>query len=271
MSSLFNHPMVIHEQWENFTETDHHTWRTLFARQTQLLKNRAADEVITGIEKLIMDPDHIPKFSELNASLQKETGFSILPVTGLIPEDLFFQCLAERYFPSTCFIRKPEQLDYLEEPDIFHDIFGHIPLLANPIFADFMETFGKKGLEAMKLNMLPFAARLYWFTVEFGLIQTSHGLRIYGAGITSSQGESFYSLDSNTPIRIKFNLPRLMKTQYHTDTFQKTYFVIDSFQQLFDAIKQLNWHDVQNTCLFFPDIAQGIMINPEENVENKGE
>lgn len=267
MSSLFNHPMVAHEQWENFTETEHQTWRTLFARQTQLLKDRAAHEVVRGIEKLLIDPHHIPKFSELNASLKKETSFSILPVTGLIPEDLFFQCLAERQFPSTCFIRRPDQLDYLEEPDIFHDIFGHIPLLINPIFADFMEAFGKKGLEAMKLNMLSFAARLYWFTVEFGLIKTAQGLRIYGAGITSSKGESVYSLDSDIPIRIKFNLLRLMKTQYHTDTFQKTYFVIDSFQQLFDAITQLDWKDVQNTCLFFPDIAQGMMINPQENVE----
>jgi phenylalanine-4-hydroxylase len=191
-SLLLNHPMVTQEQWDHFTKTDHHIWKTLFERQSELLKGRAAPEIIQGLEKLEICNDQIPKFSEVNAILQKETGFSIIPVKGFIPEDLFFSFLAERKFPSTGFIRKMHQLDYLEEPDIFHDVFGHVPLLVNPIFADFMELFGQKGLEAMEAGMLELAARLYWFTVEFGLIHSKEGLRIYGAGILSSKGESVY-------------------------------------------------------------------------------
>ena len=269
MSSLLpDHPMVTNEQWENFTEADHKTWNILFTRQSQLLKNRATNEIIEGIKKLAICDWQIPKFSELNTILKNETGFSIISVKGFIPEDLFFRFLSERKFPSTCFIRKSNQLDYLEEPDIFHDVFGHVPLLVNPIFADFMQEFGIKGLQAIECDMLQFAATLYWFTVEFGLIKTNEGLRIYGAGITSSKGESIYSLDSETPVRISFNSNRIMKTQYHIDSFQKTYFVIENFKQLFDTLCNLNWGEIKNTCLFFPDIKQGIVINDKEEVMN---
>jgi phenylalanine-4-hydroxylase len=153
MSTLLkNHPMVTQEHWERFTQTEHTTWGKLFEKQSKLLREGACHEVLEGIHKLGMCHTHIPKFCDLNDLLQKETGFSIVPVTGLIPEDLFFHFLAQRKFPSTCFIRKPSQIDYLEEPDIFHDIFGHIPLLIHPVFADFMEEFGKKGLQAIKLG-----------------------------------------------------------------------------------------------------------------------
>lgn len=263
-SSLFDHNMVTHEKWENFTETDHKTWSLLFERQSKLLKGRAADEIIEGMEKLAICNRQIPKFSELNSILTKETGFSIVPVKGFIPEDLFFKFLSVRKFPSTCFIRKPHQLDYLEEPDIFHDVFGHIPLLVNPVFADFMQKFGVKGLESIEANMLKFAATLYWFTVEFGLLNSLDGLRIYGAGIASSKGESIYCLDSEQPVKVKFNVRRAMKTHYHVDSFQKTYFVIESFQQLFEALNHLNWDEVRDTCLLFPEIEQGIVINKKE-------
>lgn len=241
MSSLLNHHMVTHEQWENFTENEHNIWKTLFERQFALLQNRSADEIIAGMQKLNICNNQIPKFSELNVILQEETGFSIVPVKGFIPEDLFFRFLSERKFPATCFIRKFDQLDYLEEPDIFHDIFGHIPLLINPIFADFMQEFGFKGLEAIELNMLEFAATLYWFTVEFGLISTSNGLRIYGAGILSSKAETIYSLESNIPRRIKFDFARVIKTKYDIDSLQKTYFVIESFAELFETLHNLDW------------------------------
>ncbi len=214
-SSLLSHHMITHEQWENFTIEDHNTWNILFERQAKILQNRAANEIIQGMDKLALCSNQIPKFSELNKILIKETGFSIIPVKGFIPEDLFFKLLAERKFPSTCFIRKSDQLDYLEEPDIFHDIFGHVPLLVNPIFADFMQEFGKKGMEAIDLGTLKFISTLYWFTVEFGLISSAEGLRIYGAGIISSMGESIYSLESNVPAIIKFNTLRVMKTRYH--------------------------------------------------------
>jgi len=263
-SLLFDHPLVTHEQ--NFTQTDHETWRILFERQSKLLKERAAREILEGMEKLALCNTQIPKFSQLNGVLEKETGFAIVPVKGLIPEDLFFKFLSERKFPSTCFIRPPNQLDYLEEPDIFHDVFGHIPLLVNPIFADFMQQFGKKGLEAIEAGLLKFAATLYWFTVEFGLIKSSAGLRIYGAGITSSKAESIYCLDSETPVRIKFNTRRVIKTQYHINSFQRTYVAIESFQQLFEALNNLNWNEVRDTCLFFPDIEQGILINNAEKI-----
>lgn len=265
-SILFNHPMVTHEQWENFTETDHNTWKVLFERQSSLLQKRAAEEIILGLEELEICNNQIPKFSALNHILKRKTSFSIVPVKGFIPEDLFFKFLSERKFPSTCFIRKPNQLDYLEEPDIFHDVFGHVPLLVNPIFADFMELFGRKGLEAIEAGMLKFAATLYWFTVEFGLIQSANELRIYGAGITSSKGESIYCLDSEVPARVKFNAIRVMKTQYHIDSFQETYFVIESFQQLFDALHNLNWEEVSKTCMLFPEIAQGVVLNDQEKI-----
>jgi len=265
-SLLFDHPMVCQEQWGNFTETDHRTWNLLFERQSSLLKNRAVDEIIKGMEKLAICNAQIPKFSNLNIILKKETDFTIVPVKGFIPEDLFFRFLSERKFPSTCFIRKPHQLDYLEEPDIFHDVFGHVPLLVNPVFADFMQEFGRQGLKAIEANMLKFAATLYWFTVEFGLIKIDKDLRIYGAGITSSKGESIYSLESNKPIRIKFNLRRVMKTKYHIDSFQKTYFVIEGFKQLFNALRDLNWHELRDSCFFFPEIEQGIIINQKEIV-----
>ncbi|MDP3559689.1 MAG: phenylalanine 4-monooxygenase [Legionellaceae bacterium] len=250
MSLLLNQHVLSHAQLDNFTQSDHETWRLLFARQIKLLKNSAASEVITGLEKLAISQTHIPKFSELNATLENTTGFSIVPVKGLIPDDLFFKLLSERKFPSTSFIRQPEQLDYLEEPDIFHDIFGHIPLLIHPIFADFMQAFGEKGLEAMALGMLPFAAALYWFTVEFGLICTQQGLRIYGAGILSSPGETVYALNSIIPSRVKFNVHQVIKTHYHIDAFQKTYFVIESFQELFDILCHLDWQEIHDREFF---------------------
>ncbi len=265
-STLINHPMVTHEQWESFTQTDHTTWQILFERQSLLLQERAAAEIIQGLEKLEICNNQIPKISVLNNILERKTGFSIVPVKGFIPEGLFFKCLSERKFPSTCFIRKPNQLDYLEEPDIFHDVFGHVPLLVNPVFADFMELFGRKGLEAIEAGMLEFAATLYWFTVEFGLIQSTNGLRIYGAGITSSKGESIYSLDSEVPTRIKFNALRVMKTRYHIDSFQKTYFVIESFEQLFNALRNLNWKEVNEACMLLPEIEQGIALNDQEKI-----
>ena len=253
-SLLFDHPMVSHEKWEKFTKIEHRIWHILFKRQTQLLKERAANEMIDGIKKLRICNHQIPKFSELNEILRRKTGFSIVPVKGFIPESLFLALLADRKFPVTCFIRSAQQLDYLEEPDIFHDIFGHIPLLVNPIFADFMQQFGLKGLQAIELGMLRFAAALYWFTVEFGLIKVNNNLRIYGAGISSSKGESIYCLDSPLPTRVKFDLYEVIKTQYHINAFQKTYFVIESFQQLFDTVDKLNWQEVRANYLRLPEI-----------------
>jgi phenylalanine-4-hydroxylase len=233
--------MVTQERWEAFTAEDHHTWKILFERQSALLRNRAVNEIVAGMETLSICHDRIPKFSELNAILKRETDFSVIPVTGLIPADLFFKFLSQRKFPSTCFIRKPHQLDYLEEPDIFHDVFGHVPLLVNPVFGNFMQAFGLKALKAIDLGLLDLAATLYWFTVEFGLMKTPQGLRIYGAGVTSSKGESIYSLESDVPTRKPFDIHKVVQTVYDTGSFQKDYFVIDGFNQLFEALNELEW------------------------------
>ncbi len=225
----------IDQDWAAYTKEEHGIWRTLFARQAKLLRDRAAPEFLEGVARLGVAADGIPDFRRLNDVLGKATGFRIVAVPGLVPDDIFFEHLAHRRFPSTCFIRTREQLDYIEEPDVFHDIFGHVPLLVNPVFADYMEAYGKGGLSALKQGALDKLARLYWYTVEFGLIATPAGLRIYGSGIVSSKGESEYCLDHAGPNRLGFDLLRVMRTKYRIDAFQETYFVIDSFAQLFEA------------------------------------
>ncbi|WP_374422193.1 phenylalanine 4-monooxygenase [Chromobacterium sp.] len=220
---------------ERYTAADHATWATLYRRQSEMLPGRACDEFLEGLERLGVDADRVPDFAKLNEQLMAATGWRIVAVPGLIPDDVFFEHLANRRFPVTWWLREPHQLDYLQEPDVFHDLFGHVPLLINPVFADYLEAYGKGGMKAKALGALPLLARLYWYTVEFGLINTPKGMRIYGAGIVSSKGESVYCLDSASPNRVGFDLERIMRTRYRIDTFQKTYFVIDSFQQLFDA------------------------------------
>jgi phenylalanine-4-hydroxylase len=216
----------------------------LFERQFALLRHRAAPEIIKCLEELNLCQQKIPTFDSLNTRLKQATGFSLVPVSGFIPAHLFFKLLSQRQFPCTHFIRKAHQLDYLPEPDIFHDLFGHVPLLMDPIFADFMQAFGVKGLEAIELDLLHWAGTLYWFTVEFGLISTSQGLRIYGAGITSSKQESLYALGSHQPIRIPFNAFQIIQTKYAIDSLQNTYFVVDDFSQLFDTLHHLDWHQI---------------------------
>lgn len=220
---------------ERYTAEDHAVWQTLYARQAKLLPGRACDEFLQGMSQLRIDPDRVPEFDRLSERLAKATGWTIVAVHGLIPDDVFFEHLANRRFPVTWWLRGAHQLDYLQEPDVFHDLFGHVPLLANPVFADYLQAYGVGGLKAKAHGALPLLARLYWYTVEFGLIRTDQGLRIYGAGIVSSKAESLYCLDSVSPNRVAFDLLRIMRTRYRIDTFQKTYFVIDSFQQLFDA------------------------------------
>jgi phenylalanine-4-hydroxylase len=226
---------TIDQDWNAYTEVEHATWRTLFERQAALLPGRVTPEFLDGMHKLEIAADGIPDFRRLNDMLHAATGWTVVAVPGLVPDATFFEHLANRRFPSTCFIRTPEQMDYLEEPDIFHDVFGHVPLLVNPVFADYMEAYGKGGLKALDQDALGYLARLYWYTVEFGLIRTDEGLRIYGAGIVSSKGESVFSLDAPDPNRIGFDLMRVMRTNYRIDDYQETYFVIDSFDQLFEA------------------------------------
>jgi phenylalanine-4-hydroxylase len=228
---------VIEQPWSTYTTTDHEVWATLFARQREVLVGRASDEFLRTQEAMGMSPDRIPKFDELNTLLRKATGWELIAVQGLLPELDFFDHLANRRFPVTWWIRKPEQLDYLSEPDLFHDLFGHVPLLMNPVFADYMAAYGRGGVKAHGIggDALTYLTRLYWYTVEFGLIRQDDGLRIYGSGIVSSKGESIHCLESNAPNRIGFDLERIMRTRYRIDTYQKTYFVIDSYEQLMEA------------------------------------
>jgi phenylalanine-4-hydroxylase len=226
---------TIMQNWDAYTAEEHGVWRTLFERQTDLLTDRAAPEYLAGLKALRVSADHIPDFRQLNDILDKATGWRIVAVPGLVPDEIFFGHLAQRRFPSTCFIRTPEQMDYLEEPDIFHDVFGHVPLLVNPIFADYMQAYGQGGLKALGMASLQYLARLYWYTVEFGLIATNRGLRVYGAGVLSSVGETHYALTSPLPQRLAFDLKRVLRTPYKIDDYQSAYFVVESFGQLFDA------------------------------------
>jgi len=228
---------VVEQPWDAYTAVDHDVWAQLFQRQRELLVGRASDAFLAAQDAMGMTPDAIPKFEELNAILQRATGWTLVGVEGLLPELTFFEHLANRRFPVTWWIRKPEQLDYLAEPDLFHDLFGHVPLLMNPLFADYMAAYGRGGVKAHGIGpeALVNLTRLYWYTVEFGLIREPGGLRIYGSGIVSSMGESRYCLESDAPNRIGFDLERIMRTRYRIDTYQKTYFVIDSFEQLMQA------------------------------------
>ena len=228
---------TIEQNWEDYSEEQHAIWRTLFERQQRLLVGRACGEYLEGLSRLGVAADGIPDFCRLSDVLDGATGWRIVAVPGLVPDDVFFAHLARRQFPSTCFIRRRDQLDYLEEPDVFHDICGHVPLLMNQIFADYLQSYGEGGLKALGLGHLQHLARLYWYTVEFGLIATRDGLRIYGSGILSSAGESVYCLKDPRPRRLRFDLRRIMRTGYRIDDFQQLYFVIDDFQQLFDATR----------------------------------
>ena len=228
---------IIEQNWRDYGAEEHAIWRLLFERQQRLLEGRACNEYLEGLHGLEVAAEGIPNFRELSRILDLTTGWGIVAVPGLVPDAVFFNFLARRRFPSTCFIRRRDQLDYLQEPDVFHDIYGHVPMLMNPVFADYMQAYGEGGLKALRLGHLDRLARLYWYTVEFGLIATPEGRRIYGSGILSSAGESIYCLDDPHPRRLRFDLRRLMRTRYHIDRYQETYFVIDSLDQLFAATR----------------------------------
>ncbi len=229
---------TIDQRWETYTPEEHDRWDRLFAKQCEVLPGRACAEFLEAVDTLQLSRSGIPNMEELSDRLEKLTGWRVVPVTDLVPDEIFFDHLANRRFPAGAFIRPEEEFDYLEEPDIFHDIYGHVPLLANPVFADFMQAYGRGGNRALQLGQLKNLARLYWYTVEFGLIESADGLRIYGAGILSSPHESRFSLEDDSPNRVGFDLERIMRTRHIIDDFQQTYFVIDSFEQLLDTCYQ---------------------------------
>ena len=228
---------TVDQGWENYTAAEHGVWKVLFERQTRLLPGRACDEFVQGMQALPIGAEQIPDFRRLSDVLMKHTGWQVVAVPGLVPDDVFFEHLANRRFPAGQFIRKPHELDYLEEPDVFHDVFGHVPLLMNPVIADYIQAYGVGGLRAQKLGVLANLARVYWYTVEFGLVLQPDGLRIYGAGIASSRSESIFALDDPSPNRIRFDLERVLRTKYRIDDFQETYFVIGHLDELLELAR----------------------------------
>ena len=221
------------QNYAAYTPADHDTYRRLYERQSALLPGLACDEFIAALPSLGAST-HIPRFEDINDRLMKATGWQVVAVPGLIPEVPFFTLLANRKFPVTDWIRRPEEFDYIVEPDVFHDLFGHVPLLFNPVFADHIQAYGQGALKAHGLGACEQLSRLYWYTIEFGLMKQADGLRAYGAGILSSSGELVHAVKSQQPQRIALDLMRCMRTRYNIDSYQQTYFVIDSFQQLFD-------------------------------------
>jgi phenylalanine-4-hydroxylase len=255
---------TIPQRWEHFTADEHAIWDFLFARQQEMLEGRAVKAFQGSLDVLKLSHPGIPNFDELNERLHAATGWNVVAVPGLVPDDVFHRHLSQRRFPAGNFIRTREQLGYLEEPDVFHDVFGHVPLLVIPEWADFMQAMGERGLQALDQGAIHRLARLYWYTVEFGLSREREGLRIYGAGIASSFGESRYSLDSDVPSRIEFDLRRVLRTNYKIDDYQQTYFVIDGFRELLDTVLEADLPALYTELEQEEDYAAGTLLAEDQ-------
>ncbi|AKJ31442.1 phenylalanine 4-monooxygenase [Caldimonas brevitalea] len=249
------------QDWAAYSEAEHALYRRLYERQAAQLPGLACEEFIEAVQHLGA-PEQIPRFDSLSEQLHRTTGWEVVAVPGLIPEEAFFKLLSQRRFPVTQWIRRPDEFDYVVEPDLFHDLFGHVPLLFNPVFADYMQAYGAGGLKASGLNACELLARLYWYTVEFGLIATPQGVRAYGAGILSSAGELPHSVRVAQPKHVPFDLLRVMRTRYKIDAYQETYFVIDSFQQLFEATAP-DFAPLYEQVRGLPEIEAGVVLPHE--------
>lgn len=259
---------TIDQGWERYSAEEHRTWRTLFERQTKLLPGRACDAFVQGMRSLPIGPDEIPDFRRLSEVLQKATGWQVVAVPGLVPDEVFFEHLANRRFPAGQFIRKPGQLDYLEEPDVFHDVFGHVPMLMHRTLADFIQAYGAGGLRAQRLGVLPYLARVYWYTVEFGLVEQADGVRLYGSGIASSRTETVFSLEDPSPSRLRFALERVMRTRYRIDDFQETYFVLRELDELLE-LARVDFAPLYERVKSLPDLEPGDVL-PSDAVLQRG-
>ena len=259
---------TVPQRWTDYTAGEHAVWRTLYERQARLLHGRACDEFVAGMQALPIAADRIPDFERLSEVLMRHTGWQIVAVPGLVPDEVFFEHLAHRRFPSGRFIRRADQLDYLEEPDVFHDVFGHAPMLMNPVLADFIQAYGEGGLRAQRLGTLPLLARVYWYTVEFGLLQQHGGLRIYGSGIASSRAESVFALDDDSPHRIGFDLERVMRTRYRIDDFQECYFVLNALDDLLE-LAHIDFAPVYERIQRDDEIEPGRLL-PSDRVITRG-
>jgi len=258
---------TIDQGWDRYTKQDHAVWRTLFERQSRLLPGRACDAFLDGMARLPIAADAIPDFRALSQVLMAQTGWQVVAVPGLVPDAVFFEHLAHRRFPAGNFIRGPHQLDYLEEPDVFHDVFGHVPMLLHPVMADFVQAYGVGGLRAQQLGVLPLLARVYWYTVEFGLVRQSDGLRIYGAGIASSASETAFALGDASPNQIDFDLQRVMRTLYRIDDFQESYFVLDRLDDLL-ALAGIDFAPVYARVARQPSLQPGDLCDADHVLQH---
>jgi phenylalanine-4-hydroxylase len=251
---------TVPQRWAEYSVAEHALWDRLYARQLTQLPGRVVSPFMESLDALGFSERGIPDFEQLSERLQRITGWSVVAVPGLVPNDVFFGHLANRRFVSGRFIRKPEQLDYLQEPDVFHDVFGHVPLLAHPAYADYMQAYGEGGLRSMRFDSLNMLSRLYWYTIEFGLMRESGALRLFGAGIVSSHGESHYALDDPRPPRIAFDLRRVLRTHYRIDTLQSNYFVIDSFENLLKQTIETDFAPLYAELGRLPAIEPGAVV-----------
>ncbi len=259
---------TVEQDWRGYSQAEHAIWAQLYRRQIELTERYAAPEFLQGVRALGASSTRIPRFEDANQVLADSTGWRIVAVPGLIPEQIFFEHLANRRFPVTVWIRRRDELDYLIEPDVFHDFFGHVPLLTIPAFARFMQAYGEAGPKALAINgALRMLSRLYWYMVEFGLIQTPAGLRVYGAGILSSKGETVYSIESPQPRRWRFDLSRVMRTDYRIDAFQQSYFVLESFEQLFEACYSTDFAPLYERFAAQPPLAGDACVSGDVAVE----
>ncbi|WHU02056.1 phenylalanine 4-monooxygenase [Sphingomonas sp. NIBR02145] len=260
---------TIPQNWQAYTAEEHATWDKLYERQAKLLPGRASQAYLNGLDALRLSESGIPNFEELSERLMKLTGWQVVAVPGLVPDNVFFDHMANRRFVAGNFIRRPDQLDYIQEPDVFHDVFGHVPMLADPVFADYLEAYGRGGNRALELGALKQLGRLYWYTVEFGLIREDDDLRIYGAGIVSSSAESVFSLESASPNRIGFDMKRVMQTDYRIDDFQQNYFVIPSFGELLRQTVETDFAPLYDEIIGKPDIPIAEIL-PGDDVITRG-
>jgi phenylalanine-4-hydroxylase len=260
---------TVPQDWAHYGAKDHRTWDRLFARQSAQLPGRACEAYLRGLDVLRLSRPGIPDFEELSERLCALTGWSVVAVPGLVPDEVFFDHLANRRFVAGNFIRRPDQLDYLQEPDVFHDVFGHVPMLADPVYADYMQAYGMGGLRSLQFGALHKLARLYWYTVEFGLIEEAGGLRLFGAGIVSSHGESLFALDDPSPNRIAFDLLRVMRTDYRIDDYQQSYFVIPSFEALLKATVETDFAPVYAALEALEDLAPDA-VRAEDRLFTRG-
>jgi phenylalanine-4-hydroxylase len=263
-----NPDWTVDQGWAHYSAAEHATWKTLYERQSRLLPGRACAAFVQGLRDLPMGAEQIPDFRRLNAVLRQRTGWQLVAVPGLVPDAVFFEHLANRRFPAGNFIRAADQLDYLQEPDVFHDVFGHVPMLMNPAIADFIQAYGQGGLRAQRLGHLAQLARVYWYSIEFGLLQEDGGLRIYGAGIVSSHAETLFALQDASPNRLRFGLERVMRTEYRIDDFQESYFVIRDLDELL-AFAQIDFAPLYARIRAQPELQPGDVL-PGDTVFQRG-